>query len=425
MCASQPRSRTVTIIKKRGAVCHTSLLEVLRKPLHKDIVTPPRAIYTEAHYAILYANEISQVSRTRQSITLLLFPKRRIRIKQNRLQKYNISMTLPSFSAEKFGSMENLSYLCTRQNNKFNPLNSVTMEKKKEKEKKMEVEIKERYVNPYTDFGFKKLFGTELNKDLLISFLNALFNDKLEITELNYLNTEHLGEGITDRKAVFDVYCQLADGKRIIVEMQKAEQQYFKDRSIYYSTYPIREQAPKGNWNYRLADVYTVGILNFTFPKDEYPDESMIHEIKLKDVEDNHIFYDKLTFIYLEMPKFNKKEEELETMFDKWLFALSNLVQLLERPKALQERIFARLFEQAEIAHFTPEERNEYVASRKDYWDYYSTMTTSYNKGHAKGMEEGRAEERLANARSLKENGASVELIAKSLGLSTEEIEKL
>ena len=299
------------------------------------------------------------------------------------------------------------------------------MEKKKEKEKKMEVEIKERYVNPYTDFGFKKLFGTELNKDLLISFLNALFNDKLEITELNYLNTEHLGEGITDRKAVFDVYCQLADGKRIIVEMQKAEQQYFKDRSIYYSTYPIREQAPKGNWNYRLADVYTVGILNFTFPKDEYPDESMIHEIKLKDVEDNHIFYDKLTFIYLEMPKFNKKEEELETMFDKWLFALSNLVQLLERPKALQERIFARLFEQAEIAHFTPEERNEYVASRKDYWDYYSTMTTSYNKGHAKGMEEGRAEERLANARSLKENGASVELIAKSLGLSTEEIEKL
>ena len=77
MCASQPRGRTVTIIcKKRGAVCHTSLLEVLRKPLHKDIVTPPRAINTEAHYAILYANEISQVSRTRQSITLLLFPKK-------------------------------------------------------------------------------------------------------------------------------------------------------------------------------------------------------------------------------------------------------------------------------------------------------------------------------------------------------------
>ena len=101
------------------------------------------------------------------------------------------------------------------------------METTKEQEKKgaktMEVEISERYVNPYTDFGFKKLFGTELNKDLLISFLNALFKDKPEITDLTYLNTEHLGEGITDRKAVFDVYCRLADGSRIIVEMQKTE----------------------------------------------------------------------------------------------------------------------------------------------------------------------------------------------------------
>jgi predicted transposase/invertase (TIGR01784 family) len=106
-------------------------------------------------------------------------------------------------------------------------------EKKIKGEKAMEVEISERYINPYTDFGFKKLFGTELNKDLLISFLNALFHDKPEITDLTYMNTEHLGEGIIDRKAVFDVYCSLDDGSRIIVEMQKAEQQYFKDRSIY------------------------------------------------------------------------------------------------------------------------------------------------------------------------------------------------
>ena len=297
----------------------------------------------------------------------------------------------------------------------------------------MEVEISERYINPYTDFGFKKLFGTELNKDLLISFLNALFNDKPEITDLTYLNNEHLGEGITDRKAVFDVYCQLSDGSRIIVEMQKAEQQYFKDRSIYYSTYPIREQAPKGKWDYRLEDVYTVGILNFTFPDDEYPSENMIHEIKLKDVEDNHVFYDKLTFVYLEMPKFNKKEEELVTMFDKWLFALSNLARLLERPKALQERIFTRLFEQAEVARFTPEERTEYVASKKEYWDSYSILTTSYNKGREEGREEGRAEgraegelnERLKNAKSLKENGVAVDVIAKSIGLSTEEIDNL
>ena len=286
-------------------------------------------------------------------------------------------------------------------------------------EKEMEVEISERYINPYTDFGFKKLFGTELNKDLLISFLNALFKDKQEITDLTYLNTEHLGEGITDRKAVFDVYCQLADGSRIIVEMQKAEQEYFKDRSIYYSTYPIREQGNKGKWDFRLNDVYTVGILNFTFPEGEYDDDSMIHEIKLKDVEDNHVFYDKLTFVYLEMPKFNKKEEELVTMFDKWLFALSNLARLMERPKALQERIFARLFEQAEVARFTPEERIEYVASKKDYWDRYSEITTSYNKGLAKG----RTEEKLEMARKMKEKGMATALIAEITGLTPKEID--
>jgi len=317
-----------------------------------------------------------------------------------------------------------------------------TDKEKMQGEEKMELEISERYVNPYTDFGFKKLFGTELNKDLLISFLNALFKGKPEITDLTYLNSEHFGEGITERKAVFDVYCQLADGSRIIVEMQKTEQQYFKDRSIYYSTYPIREQAPKGKWNYRLDDVYTVGILNFTFPEGEYADDSMIHEVKLKDVEDNHVFYDKLTFVYLEMPKFNKTEDELETMFDKWLFALTNLARLLERPKALQERIFTRLFEQAEIAHFTPQERNEYVASKKEYWDSYSTITTSYNKGMAKGRAEGIAEGRaegiaegrakgliegetrknLENARKMKALGVDTKVISEVTGLTPEDI---
>ena len=288
----------------------------------------------------------------------------------------------------------------------------------KKGEKNMLVDITERYINPYTDFGFKKLFGTELNKDLLISFLNALLNGEQEITDLTYLNCEHLGDGYSDRRAVFDVYCQLADGKKFIVEMQKAEQAYFKDRSIYYSTFPIREQAPKGTkWDYHLEDVYTVGILNFVFPDNEYPADSFVHEIKLTDVEDKHVFYDKLTFIYLEMPKFNKTEDELLTMFDKWMFALQNLSRLLERPKALQERIFTHLFEQAEIARFTPQERREYQESIKDYWDNYSIMETSFNKGKAEANRE--------NARKMKELGISVEIISQVTGLTINEVDIL
>ena len=278
---------------------------------------------------------------------------------------------------------------------------------------------RERYINPYTDFGFKKLFGTEMNKDLLISFLNALFNnEEKEIEDVQYLNSEHLGDGYGDRRAVFDVYCKTKDGGRFIVEMQKAEQTYFKDRSLYYSTFAIREQAPKGkDWDYHLEDVYTVGVLNFKFPGDEYPAGSYRHEIKLKDVEDNHVFYEKLTFVYLEMPKFNKTEDELMTMFDKWMFVLRNLSRLLDRPKALQDRIFDRLFEQAEIAKYSPEERREYEASVKNYWDYNSTMKTAASNA---------SNERAKKiARRMKARGDSFEDIAEMTDLSVEEIERL
>ncbi len=291
----------------------------------------------------------------------------------------------------------------------------------------MPEESKEKYINPYTDFGFKKLFGTEMNKDLLISFLNSLFcHTESEIEDVQYLNGENLGDGYGDRRSIFDVYCMAKDGSRFIVEMQKAEQAYFKDRSIYYSTFAIREQAPKGQkWDYRLDNIYTVGVLNFTFPNGEYPADKYRHEIKLKDMGDNHVFYDKLTFVYLEMPKFNKTEDELETMFDKWMFVLRNLSRLLERPEALQDRIFKKLFEQAEIAKYTNAERQQYEASLKEYWDYTSTMETAFRKGEKEGEEKGRQVEKTETARKMKAKGYDTETIAEITGLTIEEIDLL
>ena len=248
-------------------------------------------------------------------------------------------------------------------------------------------ELKDRYVNPYTDFGFKKLFGTEMNKDLLISFINSLLNGKEVVKDLTYLNTEHLGTSEADRKAVFDVYCENENGEKILVEMQRGEQQFFKDRSLYYATFPIREQGQKGEWNYRLKAVYVIGILNFKF--DEQGDGYYHHEVKLMDTRTKEVFYDKLTFIYLEMPKFNKKEEELNGMFEKWLFVLRNLSRLLERPKALQERVFTKLFEAAEIAKFTKAEYDSYEESLKVYRDWINTINTAEQKGEKKGFKKG------------------------------------
>ena len=296
--------------------------------------------------------------------------------------------------------------------------------------------IIDRYVNFYTDFAFKKLFGTEMNKDLLISFLNALLQGREVVLDVNYLNTEHLGTQEYDRRAVFDVYCKNDKGEVFLVEMQKGEQQFFKDRSIYYSTFAIREQAPRGEWNYELKGVYTIGILNFCFDKER--EGNYYHEVKLMDTATKEVFYDKLVFIYLEMPKFTKQENELESLFDKWLYVIRNLAALMERPRVLQEKVFAHLFEAAEIAKFSKGERYEYEESLKAYRDWFSVMATAelrgeergeergFKKGEEKGLKEGwekgRLEERLRNARGLKARGVDADIIAQVTGLSVDDI---
>ncbi len=283
--------------------------------------------------------------------------------------------------------------------------------------------LHDRYIDPYTDFGFKKLFGCDMNKDLLISFLNALLNGEQTVKEVTYLNPEQIGINEYDRRAVFDVYCENERGEKFLVEMQKGVQQFFKDRSIFYSTFPIREQAKRGNWTYELKAVYTIGILNFSF--DDKDENYYHHEVKLLDTRTKEVFYDKLTFIYLEMPKFHKTEDQLETMFDKWMFVLRNLSRLMERPAALQERIFEKLFRAAEIARFSKSEIYEYEDSLKVFRDMYSMVWTAKNNGRKEGLEEGKEEEKRAIARNMKSLGLSDDVIAQATGLACEEIGKL
>ena len=275
--------------------------------------------------------------------------------------------------------------------------------------------LQDKYINPFTDYGFKKLFGTEINKDLLIDFLNQVLPERHHIQDLSYTSTEQLGATEIDRKAIFDLYCTSPQGERFIVEIQKAKQNYFKDRSVYYSTFPIQEQAKKGDWDYQLAAVYTIGILDFVFDDDRNK-EQVRHEVKLKD-QYCEVFYDKLTFIYLEMPNFKKTESELETDFDKWMYVLRHLPYLQNRPAALQERIFQKLFEAAEIARFDAEEKARYEESLKYYRDLKNVVDTSF--------EEGKAEKEIEVILKSHEAGLDVEIISKITGKSIEEVKKV
>ena len=279
----------------------------------------------------------------------------------------------------------------------------------------------ERYISLLTDFGFKRIFGTDLNKDLLINFLNSLFNGEEVIKDVKYLNSENVGDVFTERKAIFDVYCENEQGEKFIVEMQNAYQTFFKDRSLFYSTFPIREQAPKGSdWNFCLKKVYVVALLNFKMSDEAFDASDTIHTIALMDTKTNKVFNAKLMFKYVEVGRFDKTDEELTSLSDKWMFVLKNLSRLNNRPSSLREKIFSRLFDAAAIARFTPIELREYEDSLKAYRDIKNSLDTA----EAKGREEGINIANLAIAKRMLSDRMDMELVLKYTGLTEKQIKK-
>ncbi len=318
--------------------------------------------------------------------------------------------------------------------------------------------MKAKYINPFTDFGFKKIFGEEASKPLLIDFLNALLPLQNKIADLSFKNTEQLGATDLDRKAVYDIYCENENGEKFIVELQKARQNYFKERTVYYSTFPIREQAERGNWNYNLKAVYCVGILDFTFDdyENEQDENEVVHVIRLKN-QHGIVFYDKLTYLYLEMPNFTKTEAQLETRLDKWLYFIKYLEDFQTIPVIFKDAVFVQAFETAELAKFNQAELDSYEASLKVFRDnkavFDYAMQTAHDEGIAKGMEQGmeqgiakgmeqgmeqgmekgiekgiekgREEVKKEVAKALKASGITVDVIVAATGLSKSEISKL
>jgi len=293
--------------------------------------------------------------------------------------------------------------------------------------------LREKYINLFTDFGFKKIFGSEVNKDLLIDFLNTLLKDKEKIKDLTYKVSEHLGISEVDRKAIFDIFCENEKGEQFIVELQKVKQQFFKDRSVFYATFPVQEQAKTGNWDYKLKAVYCIAILDFTLDDVEKTDDSqekkskvpqstlVVDEVKLISTKTNKTFYEKLTFVYVQIPNFKKTESELVTNEDKWFYVFKNLHRLANIPAQVQEEIFKKIFKLAEIAAYNEEEQTNYLNSLKYYLDLKNSIDYAKNTGFNEGIEKGK----LETAIKMKQKGLSIEIIIECTGLSHAEIEKL
>ena len=272
-----------------------------------------------------------------------------------------------------------------------------------------------KFINPYTDFGFKKLFGEEGNKDLLIDFLNQLLPEHHQIAQLKFRNPERLSNLITERNAIFDIHCESTSGERFIVEMQKAKVKYFKDRSLFYTTFPIRDQAEKGDWNFRLEAIYFIAILDFEYDEEEEK-RKFRRDVSLKD-QDGEEFFDKLQFKFLQMPFFNKSEQDLKTKFDKWCYFLKNLASLEHIPQILNEPIFQKAFETAELANLSAMQRDTYEQSLIQYWDMKNVIDTA--------VEEALKDKLIEHAKNGILKGYKDETIADLTGLSIKLIEKL
>ncbi len=280
-----------------------------------------------------------------------------------------------------------------------------------------------KYINPYTDFGFKKLFGEEANKELLVDFLNQLLPLHHQIAELNFRNVENLPDLPTERKAIFDIHCKAISGERFIVEMQKAKIKYFKDRSLFYATFPIREQAQQGDWDFKLDAVYFVAILDFIYEEAEEK-RKFRRDVVLKD-QDGDVFFDKLHFKFLQMPLFNKTENELITQFDKWCYFLKNLGNFDNIPTILNEPIFQKAFSTAALAGLSYEQRLIYDENLIHYWGMKSAIDTAVEEAVNEAIKLNEEKNKIVVAKNGILANLDNNLIAQLTGLTINQIEQL
>ena len=273
-----------------------------------------------------------------------------------------------------------------------------------------------RFINPFTDVGFKRIFGQEINKDLLIDFLNSLLVGEKHIKDIRFLDKEVLGGTIEDRSCIYDIYCTNEDGEQFIVEMQNRRQQNFRERALYYVSQAVVRQGERGaSWMFDLKAVYGVFFMNFRL--DGLPDK-LRTDVVLADRDSYELFSDKMRYVFLQLPSFNKDESECETDFERWIYVLKNMEVLERLPFKAKKAVFMKLEEIVDIASLSKEDRMKYDEAIKIYRDNLVTEAYARNEGRA----EGRAEEKLDNARNAKRLGLSPDVTARITGLSLDEI---
>ena len=297
-----------------------------------------------------------------------------------------------------------------------------------------------RFADPTVDFAFKRIFGTEQYKKATIGLLNSLF-DELDIVDVKFLNSELIGETYESRKGFIDVLCQGSGGDTFIVEMQNARQEYFRERTIFYSSKMIAIQEPRGDWDFMLQPTYVVAFLNFPLHKlmpEFYGDGRYILRYRTSEPETGRKMPGSTEFVFLGLQDFDKKYEELETYPEKWLYCMREAATLTEAPTGLTEEVqFETFFDACKRAGFSKQEEQQYITDMMNERDIKNAKDLAVREGReegrkmgleegrAEGRVEGRAEEAAKIAKAMREKGIDLKVISECSGLSEEEISSL
>ena len=292
------------------------------------------------------------------------------------------------------------------------------------------------YADLLDDDVFKLVFGRESSKGIMIEFLNLIIDDRT-IVDLDFMDKEMKTVDRDKKNSTYDMFCRTEDGSRIIVEVQRRKQPFYPERTLYYSTFQIQNQVDAGADNYDFLPVYIINILNFNLDVNKY-NSKVKTTYRIYEKEEHALLTDRLTFVFIELKKFNKSIEDIgDNLLDGIYYCLKHMPSLNERPTNFRQDIFKRIFEISELVNMDPATRHkviEKMTTERDLrnqmaWARKEAIEEGLAEGREKGIIEGRAEgitqARQEMAEKLLAKGMSIDDIADVTGISPEEIRKI
>jgi predicted transposase/invertase (TIGR01784 family) len=286
-------------------------------------------------------------------------------------------------------------------------------------------------ISPRVDIAFKKIFGVEENKDLLISLINSIVAKEDQVEDLRLLNPYNPKSFYRDKLSILDIKARGVDGKRFNIEIQITDEADYDKRALYYWAKLYTEQLTSGDDYSTLSKAIGIHILNFISITDNERYHNCFH---ILEKETGERYFTDLELHTIELKKFESKTQELNELvnsiksaLDVWLAFLTknNLLNKDNLPQALQDRNLKKALSVLEVMNFSDEERDAYDDHLKWLMIEANTLKKRYEQGKQEGEAKGKAEEKIEIAKKMLSKKHPISDIADLTGLSLEEISKL